>query len=40
MILPIVAYGAPVLRKVASDIGPDYAGLADLICQYVGNHVW
>ncbi|HEX2533749.1 MAG TPA: peptide deformylase [Chitinophagaceae bacterium] len=31
MILPIVAYGHPVLRKVAGDIGPDYPGLDKLI---------
>lgn len=31
MILPIVAYGAPVLRAVAKDITPDYPGLARLI---------
>jgi peptide deformylase len=31
MILPIVAYGAPVLRAVAKDIGPDYPGLAKLL---------
>lgn len=31
MILPIVAYGHPVLRKVAEDIGPDYPGLNKLI---------
>ncbi len=31
MILPIVAYGHPVLRKVAEDITPDYPGLAKLI---------
>jgi peptide deformylase len=31
MILPIVAYGAPVLRKVASDITPDYPNLQKLI---------
>lgn len=31
MILPIVAYGHPVLRKVAQDITPEYAGLAELI---------
>lgn len=31
MILPIVAYGAPVLRAVAGDITPDYPGLAKLI---------
>jgi peptide deformylase len=31
MILPIVAYGAPVLRKVASDIGDDYPGLQELV---------
>jgi peptide deformylase len=31
MILPIVAYGAPVLRKVCSDIGPDYPALDKLI---------
>lgn len=31
MILPIVAYGHPVLRKVASDILPEYPGLEKLI---------
>jgi len=31
MILPIVAYGHPVLRKVAQDIGPDYPGLEKLL---------
>lgn len=31
MILPIVAYGHPVLRKVAHDIDPDYSGLGKLI---------
>jgi peptide deformylase len=31
MILPIVAYGAPVLRKVCEDIDADYPGLATLI---------
>ncbi len=31
MIFPIVAYGAPVLRKVSRDITPDYPGLAILI---------
>lgn len=31
MILPIVAYGAPVLRKVCSDITPDYPNLTKLI---------
>jgi peptide deformylase len=31
MILPIVAYGHPVLRKVAEDITPDYPGLSKLI---------
>lgn len=31
MILPIVAYGHPVLRKVAEDITPDYPGLQQLI---------
>lgn len=31
MILPIVAYGNPVLRKVAEDIEPDYPGLKELI---------
>lgn len=31
MILPIVAYGHPVLRKVASDIDADYPNLAKLI---------
>ncbi len=31
MILPIFAYGQPVLKKVATDIGPDYPELAQLI---------
>jgi peptide deformylase len=31
MILPIVAYGHPTLRKVAIDIEPDYEGLDELI---------
>lgn len=31
MILPIVAYGDPVLRKVASDITPSYPDLKSLI---------
>jgi peptide deformylase len=31
MILPIVAYGHPVLRKVAEDIGPDYPQLDKLL---------
>lgn len=31
LILPIVAYGHPVLRKVAVDIMPDYPGLEKLI---------
>jgi peptide deformylase len=31
MILPIVAYGHPVLRKVTSDILPGYPGLEKLI---------
>ena len=31
MIFPIVAYGHPVLRKVAKDITPDYPDLPKLI---------
>lgn len=31
MILPIVAYGSPVLRTVAKDITPDYPNLEKLI---------
>ncbi len=31
MILPIVAYGTPVLRSVCKDITPDYPGLATFI---------
>jgi len=31
MILPIVAYGAPILRAVSKDITPDYPNLAKLI---------
>lgn len=31
MILPIVAYGSPILRTVAKDITPEYPGLLKLI---------
>lgn len=31
MILPIVAYGHPILRKIAQPITPDYPGLAELL---------
>lgn len=31
MVLPIVAYGSPVLRKVGVEITPDYNGLQKLI---------
>lgn len=31
MILPIVAYGAPILRKVCTDITPDYPDLDKLV---------
>ena len=31
MILPVYAYGQPVLKKVAKDIAPDYPGLEELI---------
>lgn len=31
MILPIVAYGNPVLRKTGKEITPDYPGLQELI---------
>jgi len=31
MILPIVAYGAPILRAVSKDITPDYPGLEKLV---------
>jgi len=31
MILPIVAYGSPVLRKVGEEIGPEYPGLENFI---------
>ncbi|MBY0480965.1 MAG: peptide deformylase [Chitinophagaceae bacterium] len=31
MFLPIVAYGAPILRKVCKDITADYSGLTKLI---------
>lgn len=31
MILPVVAYGNAILRKVCEDIGPDYPGLKELI---------
>jgi peptide deformylase len=35
MILPVVAYGHPVLRQVGKDIQPDYSGLSNLI-----NDMW
>ena len=31
MVLPIYAYGQPVLKKIARDIGPDYPELEQLI---------
>ena len=31
MILPVYAYGSPVLRKIAVDVTPDYQGLGELI---------
>jgi len=31
MILPVVAYGHPVLKKVAEEIGPDYPGISQFI---------
>ncbi len=31
MILPIVAYGSPILRKIAVDITPEYEGLEKLL---------
>lgn len=31
MILPIVAYGSPILRKIATEIDQDYPGLEKLI---------
>jgi len=31
MILPIYAYGQPVLTKVAKEIGPEYDGLSELL---------
>jgi peptide deformylase len=31
MVLPIFAYGAPVLRTVAKDISPDFPGLAQFM---------
>ena len=31
MVFPIVAYGHPVLRKVAEDISPEYPGLPKMI---------
>lgn len=31
MILPIVAYGSPILRKVCADIEPDHPGLNKLV---------
>lgn len=31
MILPIVAYGSPVLKKKAKDITPEYPNLSELL---------
>ena len=31
MVLPIVAYGNPVLRKTGKEITPDYPGLSELM---------
>ncbi len=38
MILPIVAYGDPVLRKVGVEIDKDYPQLDVLNCQHERNH--
>lgn len=35
MVLPIVAYGDPVLKRVAAEVSADYPGLTDLI-----QHMW
>ncbi len=39
MILPIVAYGSPVLRNVSKEIGPDYPDLQKFIDDMWGNDV-
>ena len=31
MILPVVAYGHPILKKVAAEVSPDYPGLKQFI---------
>ena len=31
MVLPVVAYGHPVLKKVAADVSPDYPDLKQII---------
>jgi peptide deformylase len=31
MILPVYAFGSPVLRKISVDIAPDYPGLTELV---------
>ena len=38
MILPIVVYGDPVLRKVGVDIDKDHEGLEQLIADIAINH--
>ena len=35
MVLPIVAYGDPVLKKKAAVITPDYPGLDELIANMI-----
>ena len=35
MILPIVAYGDPILKKRAAEIGPDYPNLKQLIADMI-----
>jgi peptide deformylase len=31
MILPVIAYGNPLLRKISEDIDPDYPGLKEIL---------
>ena len=39
MILPIVAYGDPVLKKRAIEITPEHPNLEQIYCQYVRVYV-
>jgi len=40
MILPVYAYGQPVLKRVGEDIDKDYEGLSDLLTNMWETRLW